>query len=138
MAIIPNRLKSQENHLHSGDETCKKENDYTQEIRGGSMYILGNILIGLGNVLDILLSIYMWIVIIGALISWVNPDPYNPIVRFLRTATYPLFSWLRRRLPLVIGGIDLSPIIIIAAIVFLKYALARTIIETGYRLKGGL
>lgn len=48
------------------------------------MYILGNILIGLGNVLDILLSIYMWIVIIGALLSWVNPDPYNPIVRFLR------------------------------------------------------
>jgi YggT family protein len=102
------------------------------------MYILGNILIGLGNVLDILLSIYMWIVIIGALISWVNPDPYNPIVRFLRTATYPLFSWLRRRLPIVIGGIDLSPIIIIAGIVFLKFALASTIIETGYRLKGGL
>jgi len=106
--------------------------------RGGVMYILGNILIGVGNVLDILLNIYMWIVIIGALISWVNPDPYNPIVRFLQSATYPLFSWLRRRLPLVLGGIDLSPIIVIAAIVFLKYALARTIIETGYRLKGGL
>jgi YggT family protein len=102
------------------------------------MYILGNILIGLGNVLDILLSIYMWIVIIGALISWVNPDPYNPIVRFLRGATYPMFSWIRRRLPLMIGGIDFSPIIVIAAIVFLKYALARTIIESGYRLKGGL
>ncbi|HPI92036.1 MAG TPA: YggT family protein [Deltaproteobacteria bacterium] len=102
------------------------------------MYILGNILIGLGNVLDILLSIYMWIVIIGALISWVNPDPYNPIVRFLRGATYPLFVWIRRRLPLSVGGIDFSPIIVIAAIVFLKYALARTIIETGFRLKGGL
>lgn len=102
------------------------------------MFILGNILIGLGNVLDILLSVYMWIVIIGALISWVNPDPYNPIVRFLRGATYPLFSWLRRRLPLAIGGLDLSPIIVIAAIVFLQYALARTLIETGARLKGGI
>jgi len=102
------------------------------------MYILGNILIGLGNVLDIILSIYMWIVIIGALISWVNPDPYNPIVRFLRGATYPLFAWIRRRLPLSLGGIDFSPVIIIAGIVFLRYALARTIIETGYRLKGGM
>lgn len=102
------------------------------------MYVLGNILIGLGNVLDILLSIYMWIVIIGALISWVNPDPYNPIVRMLRGLTGPVFSWLRRRLPLVIGGMDLSPIIVIAGIVFLKYALARTIIETGMRLKGGI
>ena len=102
------------------------------------MYILGNILIGLGNVLDILLSIYMWIVIIGALLSWVNPDPYNPIVRFLRGVTYPVFTWIRRRLPLMVGGIDFSPILVIAAIVFLKYALARTIIETGYRLKGGL
>jgi len=102
------------------------------------MYILGNILIGLGNVLDILLSIYMWIVIIGALISWVNPDPYNPIVRFLRGVTYPVFTWIRRRLPLMVGGIDFSPILVIAAIVFLKYALARTIIETGIRLKGGL
>ena len=95
------------------------------------MYILGNILIGFGKVLHILLNAYMWIVIIGALISWVNPDPYNPIVRFLQGATYPLFSWLRRRLPLVIGGIDLSPIIIIAAIVFLDYAVAGTIVETG-------
>jgi YggT family protein len=102
------------------------------------MYILGNILIGLGTVVDILLNIYMWIVIIGALISWVNPDPYNPIVRFLRAATYPVFSWIRARLPLSAGGIDFSPIIVIAAIVFLRYALARTIIETGARLKGGI
>jgi len=102
------------------------------------MYILGNILIGLGSVLDILLSIYMWVVIIGALISWVNPDPYNPIVRFLRGATYPLFAWIRRKIPLSFGGIDFSPVIVIAGIVFLRYALAKTIVETGYRLKGGM
>lgn len=124
--------------LHSLDETCKKGDEYPGKGEGEAMYILGNIMIGLGNVLDILLSIYMWIVIVGALISWVNPDPYNPIVRFLRAATYPLFSWLRRRIPLAFGGIDLSPIIVIAAIVFLRYALARTIIETGYKLKGGV
>ncbi|HVN71257.1 MAG TPA: YggT family protein [Desulfomonilia bacterium] len=101
------------------------------------MFILGNILIGFGKVLHILLNFYMWIVIIGALISWVNPDPYNPIVRFLQGVTYPLFYWLRRRIPLVIGGIDLSPIIVIAVIVFLDYAVASTIMETGMRLKGG-
>ncbi|HPC46631.1 MAG TPA: YggT family protein [Deltaproteobacteria bacterium] len=102
------------------------------------MYVLGNILIGLGNVLDILLNIYMWIVIVAALITWVNPDPYNPIVRFLRAATYPVFSWVRSRLRLSAGGIDLSPLVVIAAIVFLKYALVRTIVETGIRLKGGV
>ena len=63
------------------------------------MFILGNILIGLGNVLDILLSIYMWIVIIGALISWVNPDPSNPIIRFLGNMTRPLWNWLQGVLP---------------------------------------
>jgi YggT family protein len=101
------------------------------------MYVLGNILIGMGYVLDILLSVYMWIVIVGALISWVNPDPYNPIVRFLRAVTYPVFSWIRRRLRLAVGGIDFSPIVVIAVIVFLRYALAKTIVETGLRLKGG-
>lgn len=101
------------------------------------MYILGNILIGLGNVLDILLSVYMWIVIVGALISWVNPDPYNPIVRFLRSATYPVFAWVRSRVRLTAGGIDFSPVVVIAAIVFLRYALARSIVEAGIRLKGG-
>ncbi len=99
------------------------------------MYILGNILIGFGKVLHIILNFYMWIVIVGALISWVNPDPYNPIVRILRGLTEPIFYWLRRRIPLVIGGIDLSPLIVIAAIVFLDTALAGTLIDTGVKLK---
>ncbi|MGC9323602.1 MAG: YggT family protein [Desulfomonilia bacterium] len=101
------------------------------------MFVVANILIALGKVLHILLNLYMWIVIIGALISWVNPDPYNPIVRFLRSATEPLFLWFRRRLPLSIGGIDFSPIIVIALIIFLDTALASSLIETGYKLKGG-
>ncbi|HDP25026.1 MAG TPA: YggT family protein [Deltaproteobacteria bacterium] len=101
------------------------------------MFVLANVLIALGKVLHILLNIYLWIVIIGALISWVNPDPYNPIVRFLRSATEPVFLWFRRRLPLLIGGIDFSPIIVIALILFLDTALANSLIETGYRLKGG-
>jgi len=103
------------------------------------MFVLANILIGIGEVLHILLQIYMWIVIIGALLSWVNPDPYNPIVRFLYSATEPVFSWLRRTLPFLrIGGIDFSPIIIIVIIIFLDKALVTSLIETGVRMKGGL
>mgnify|MGYP000942733508 FL=1 len=103
------------------------------------MFVLANVLIGVGEVLHILLQIYMWIVIIGALLSWVNPDPYNPIVRFLSSATEPVFSWLRRNLPFLrIGGIDFSPVIIIAIIIFLDKAVVTSLIEAGVRMKGGL
>lgn len=89
---------------------------------------------GLAQVLDTVLFIYMWIVIISALLSWVNPDPYNPIVRFLRNATEPAFYWVRRNIPFaMIGGFDLSPIIIILGIQFLKVALVGNM----YRLAAG-
>jgi hypothetical protein len=48
---------------------------------GGTMFFFGNIILGIAKVLDVVLSIYMWVIIIRALISWVNPDPYNPIVQ---------------------------------------------------------
>jgi YggT family protein len=102
------------------------------------MFVLANILIGFGKVLHIILQIYMWIVIIGALLSWVNPDPYNPIVRFLYSATEPVFSWIRRSLPFLrVGGIDFSPLIVIVVIIFLDSALVTSLIEMGVRLKGG-
>lgn len=99
---------------------------------------MGNILIGLGTVVDFILMAYLWIVIIGALLSWVNPDPYNPIVRFLYAATEPIFFWFRRRLPFLrTGGIDLTPILVIAVVYFLKWAVARNLIDAGIRMKGG-
>lgn len=98
------------------------------------MFVIGNLFIAIGNVLDILLTIYMWIIIISAIISWVNPDPYNPIVRFLYGATEPVLSPIRRRLG-IFGGIDFSPLIVILAILFIKYFLVSTLIELGYRLK---
>ena len=101
--------------------------------------LFGYILTGLGYTMHFLLNAYMWIVIIGALLSWVNPDPYNPIVRFLRSATEPLLYFIRRRLPFLrAGGIDFSPIIIIAAIYFLDHALAGYLIALGTRLRLGL
>ena len=86
------------------------------------MYVENTLFPVLGQLLHILLTVYLWIVVIGALLSWVNPDPSNPFVVFLRRATEPVFSWLRRRMPLVLGGIDLTPIVVIAIIIFLDFA----------------
>lgn len=73
-----------------------------------------------------LLSVYMWVVIVSALISWVNPDPYNPIVRFLRNATEPVYYRIRRWLPfVVVGGFDLSPILLIVAIQIVQRLLGQ-------------
>jgi YggT family protein len=81
----------------------------------------------IATVLDLALNIYMWLVIARALLSWVNPDPYNPIVRFLYNVTEPVMSWLRRRVPVVFGGLDLSPLIVIAVIMFLRIFLVQTL-----------
>ena len=83
-------------------------------------------LTGVVNIIHMILTAYMWVVIISALLSWVNPDPYNPIVRFLRNVTEPVFYWIRRRLPfVVVGGFDLSPILVIVGIQLLDSILIR-------------
>jgi YggT family protein len=98
------------------------------------MMILNNFLIAIGKVLDIVLSIYMWIVIARAVLSWVSPDPYNPIVRFIHKVTEPVLYQIRKRIPVNFGGIDFSPIIVFLAIIFLQrflvhslYGLAQTL-----------
>jgi len=96
---------------------------------------LGNILFGLGKVLDLVLEIYTWIIIARAVISWVSPDPYNPIIQFLYRATEPVLGFIRRRVPLAMGGLDLSPILALLAIAFLRYAVVKTLIDLAYRLQ---
>ena len=91
------------------------------------MFVIGNFLNSIAVVIDIVLTAYMWIIIGRALISWVNPDPYNPIVRFLRDVSDPVLYRIRRVLPLVAGGIDFSPMILIAAIIFLRSFLVPTL-----------
>jgi YggT family protein len=86
-----------------------------------------HLLYAVASVLDLALNIYMWLIIARALLSWVNPDPYNPIVRFLYNITEPLLSYLRRRIPVVLGGLDLSPLIVIAVIMFLRLFLVATL-----------
>jgi YggT family protein len=77
------------------------------------------------QVLQAILSIYFWIVIARALISWVNPDPYNPIVRFLHNATDPVFNRMRRILPLQFGAMDFTPIALLILIGVLQNVLAQ-------------
>ncbi|MDH4083734.1 MAG: YggT family protein [Nitrospira sp.] len=94
---------------------------------------MGNTLLGLATVLDYILTFYSWIVIARALISWVNPDPWNPIVQFLNRATEPVLAPIRRRLGLGMG-IDLSPLIAIAAIWFLQIAVVQSIKDAALRM----
>jgi YggT family protein len=101
------------------------------------MFIFGNLILAIANILDIVLSVYMWIVIIAALISWVSPDPYNPIVRFLYSVTEPVFRPVRRLIGFRLGPIDISPLLVILAIIFVQRFLISSLIELGYKLKGG-
>lgn len=84
------------------------------------MFILSNFLQAIATVLNYALSIYMWIVIARAVLSWVNPDPYNPIVRFIHNVTEPVLYRIRSKLPVNFGGIDLSPIVVFLGIIFLQ------------------
>ena len=91
------------------------------------MFIVANFLFATASVLQLVLTVYLWIVIARAIISWVNPDPYNPIVRFLFNATEPLLFWIRRRLPVFFGGIDFSPLLVLVAIYFLQGFLVQSL-----------
>ena len=84
------------------------------------MEYIGLLIHAIAQVLSVVLTIYMWIIIIRALLSWVNPDPYNPIVRFLYNVTEPALAQIRRRLPINFGAIDLSPLILILAIMLVS------------------
>ena len=95
---------------------------------------MGNVVLGLAEVIDTLLSIYQWVVIIRALLSFVSPDPRNPVVRALAALTDPLFRWLHRRIPLIYGGLDFAPMVVLLAVIFLKYALVRNLLLLARKL----
>jgi len=97
------------------------------------MFVFSNFLHAVAYVIEILLNIYMWIVIARALISWVNPDPYNPVVNFLYRATEPVLSRVRRIIP-DLGGIDMSPLIVLLIIYFLKEFLVKSVYMISYRM----
>lgn len=84
------------------------------------MPVIGFLLQAIANVLDIALTLYMWIIIARAVLSWVSPDPFNPVVRFIHAATEPVLYPIRSKIPVSFGGIDFSPIIVFLGIIFLK------------------
>jgi YggT family protein len=94
------------------------------------MAILGNnFLFAVARLLDFALTAYMWIIIVRAVLSWVSPDPYNPIVRFIHNVTEPVLYLVRRRLPVSFGGMDLSPMIVLLAIMFLQYFVVNSLYQ---------
>ena len=97
------------------------------------MHILLN---ALATVINLVFQIYFYIVIGRAIISWVNPDPYNPIVRFLHNATEPVLYRIRKLLPVHFGGIDLSPIILLVGLEVVRQVLI-SLIATAMRGMGG-
>lgn len=100
------------------------------------MFVLSNFFIALANILGIVLTIAYWLILVRAIISWVSPDPHNPIVQFLYKTTEPMLYPIRKILPFRLKmGIDISPIIAFLAIIFFKSFLIRTLIDVGLRLR---
>jgi YggT family protein len=75
--------------------------------------MMEGIISGLGGIVHSLLTVYTWVVIIGALLTWVRPDPYNPIVQIIYRRTEPAYRAVRKIMPTVFNGLDLAPIILI-------------------------
>jgi YggT family protein len=93
--------------------------------------IIANLLLAIANVLNLALSLFVWLIIIRALISWFNPDPYNTLFQFLYRVTEPVLSVVRGAMP-NLGGIDISPIIVLLAAEFLKNFLVKSLVQLAY------
>lgn len=98
------------------------------------MFALGNLISAIATISDYILTIANWLIIIRALLSWVNPDPYNPIVQFLYKITEPMLAPFRRLFPISTIGLDISPIFALLFIWFLKLFLIRTLFAIAMRL----
>lgn len=101
------------------------------------MFLFGNLVLAIAQILNFVLDIYFWVIIIAAVVSWVSPDPYNPIVRFLCAVTEPVLRTVRRIIGFRLGPVDISPIIVILAIIFAQTFMVRSLIKLGYKLGGG-
>ncbi|MBW1697773.1 MAG: YggT family protein [Deltaproteobacteria bacterium] len=93
------------------------------------MFAIGYLFMALAKVIDYVLLIFMWIVIARAILSWVSPDPFNPIVRFINNVTEPVLYPIRTRLPISFGGIDLSPIVVFLGVIFLRTFVVSTLMR---------
>ena len=99
------------------------------------MFLVANLLIAVAQVLDYILWAYLWILVARLIISWVNADPSNPLVRFTVSATEPVLERVRRTLPVYAGGFDLSPIVVWIVIQFLRNFLIKSLFDAAYTLR---
>jgi YggT family protein len=99
------------------------------------MFVVSNLVLAVARLLELLLWAYFWIIIARAVLSWVNPDPFNPIVRFLYRVTEPVLRPIRRRLPTMGMGLDLSPMLVILAIYFLQAFLVESLRDLALSLR---
>ncbi|HYL80904.1 MAG TPA: YggT family protein [Candidatus Acidoferrum sp.] len=99
------------------------------------MFVAGNFLDAAARILDIALTAYYWIIIVRAIISWVNPDPWNPIVQFLQRVTEPVLAPIRRILPTWRWGIDISPLVAILALIFIQQFLVGSLRDLAWRMR---
>ena len=98
------------------------------------MFVFGYLLTALAKVLDLVLTFFMCIVLARAILSWVSPDPFNPIVRFIHNVTEPILSRVRNLLPVALGGIDFSPILVLIGIIFLQGFLVNSLLRLAQTL----
>lgn len=97
------------------------------------MFVMSNFIEAAAYLVNIILTVFYWLILIRALISWVSPDPYNPIVQFLYRMTEPVLEPIRRILPNL--PIDISPLIAFFAIIFLKQFLVTTLYELASKMQ---
>jgi YggT family protein len=98
------------------------------------MYLIGYLLMAIARVLDLVLLLFMWIIIARAVLSWVNPDPFNPIVRFIHNVTEPVLYRVRAFIPVSFGGIDFSPMIVLLGVIFLRTFVVGSLIRLSANL----
>jgi YggT family protein len=103
------------------------------------MFTLGNIIVTIAKVLSMIISVYTYVILGAVIISWVRPDPYNPIVRFLRQVTEPIFYQVRRLMPRALfrTGLDFTPLIVLILLVALDQLVVGTLYHYGQGLMAG-
>lgn len=100
------------------------------------MFVLSNLLAATAQVLNIVLTLYYWLIIIRALLSWVNPDPFNPIVQLIQNLTEPVLAPVRKLVSFSLRfSVDISPLIVLLVLVFLKSFLVRTLLDLSWRYR---
>ena len=100
------------------------------------MFVVGNLIQAIALILDKVLELHYLVMIAAVIVSWVSADPFNPLVRFLRSVTEPVFSWIRAKLPFtMVGMMDFSPLVAFLGVYFLRSFLVRTLIDLSIRLR---